>query len=259
MAASYLTETVTNVHHWNEKLFSFRTTRHPGFRFRNGEFVMVGLDSEPRPIVRAYSIASPNYADELEFLSIKVPDGRLTSRLQHIRPGDTVLISRKPTGTLVLDDLRPGRRLFLLGTGTGLAPFMSLIKDFETYERFELVILFHGVRYRSELAYHDAITRQLPYDEIFGEMVRKQLVYYPSVTREDYLHTGRITDLLRSGRMLEDLDLAPLDPAGDRLMLCGNPGMLEETRTILDERGFEISPRRGEPGDYVIERAFVER
>lgn len=259
MAASYLTETVTSVHHWNEKLFSFRTTRHAGFRFRNGEFVMVGLDSEPRPIVRAYSIASPNHDDGLEFLSIKVPHGRLTSRLQHIRPGDTVLISRKPTGTLVLDDLRPGRRLFLLGTGTGLAPFMSVIKDFETYERFEQVILFHGVRLASELAYHDFITRQLPYDEIFGELVRDQLVYYPSVTREDYLHTGRITDLLESGRMLADLGLSPLDPASDRLMLCGNPGMLAETRAILDERGFGISPRRGEPGDYVIERAFVER
>lgn len=258
MAASYLTETVTSVHHWNDKLFSFRTTRDPGFRFRNGEFVMVGLD-DGRPVVRAYSIASPNYAEELEFLSIKVPDGRLTSRLQHIRPGDSILISRKPTGTLVLDDLRPGRRLFLLGTGTGLAPFMSIIKDFEVYERFEQVILFHGVRHRSELAYHDFITRELPYDEIFGEMARNQLVYYPSVTREEFLHTGRITDLLRSGRMLADLDLPPLDPAHDRLMLCGNPRMLEETRGILDERGFAISPRRGEPGDYVIERAFVER
>jgi len=258
MAASYLTETVTSVYHWNEKLFSFRTTRDPGFRFRNGEFVMVGLDSEPRPIVRAYSIASTNYEEELEFLSIKVPNGRLTSRLQHIRPGDTVLISRKPTGTLVLDDLRPGRRLLLLGTGTGLAPFMSLIKDFETYERFDQVILFHGVRYRSELAYHDFITRQLPYDEIFGELVRAQLVYYPSVTREDFLHTGRVTDLLSSGRMLDDLGLAPLDPEQDRLMLCGNPQMLKDTRAILDDAGFTISPRRGEPGDYVIERAFVE-
>lgn len=258
MAASYLTETVTSVHHWNEKLFSFRTTRDPGFRFRNGEFVMVGLDGE-RPVVRAYSIASPNYAEELEFLSIKVPDGRLTSRLQRIRPGDSILISRKPTGTLVLDDLRPGRRLFLLGTGTGLAPFMSIIKDFEVYERFEQVILFHGVRHRSELAYHDFITRELPYDEIFGGMARNQLVYYPSVTREEFLHTGRITDLLRSGRMLADLDLPPLDPDHDRLMLCGNPHMLEETRGILDDLGFAISPRRGEPGDYVIERAFVEK
>ncbi len=259
MAANYLTETVTSVHHWNEKLFSFRTTRDPGFRFRNGEFVMVGLDGDSRPVVRAYSIASPNYEEELEFLSIKVPDGQLTSRLQHISPGDSVLISRKPTGTLVLDDLRPGRRLFLLGTGTGLAPFMSIIKDFEVYERFEQVILFHGVRHRSELAYHDFITRELPYDEIFGEMVRDQLIYYPSVTREDFLHTGRVTELLQSGKMLADLDLPPLDPASDRIMLCGNPQMLADTRAILDEQGFSISPRRGEPGDYVIERAFVEK
>lgn len=259
MAANYLTEKVTSVHHWNDKLFSFRTTRDPGFRFRNGEFVMVGLEGEEKPIVRAYSIASPNHDEELEFLSIKVPDGSLTSRLQNIQPGDTVLVSRKPTGTLVLDDLKPGRRLFLLGTGTGLAPFMSIIKDFETYERFEQIVLFHGVRHRSELAYHDFITRELPYDEIFGEMVRNQLVYYPSVTREDFVHTGRITDLLRSGRMLNDLGLPPLDTETDRFMLCGNPTMLEETRRILDEHGFEISPRRGEPGDYVIERAFVER
>jgi len=259
MAANYLTETVTSVHHWNDKLFSFRTTRDPGFRFRNGEFVMVGLEGDGKPIVRAYSIASPNYEEELEFLSIKVPDGPLTSRLQNIRPGDTVLVSRKPTGTLVLDDLKPGKRLFLLGTGTGLAPFMSIIKDFETYEQFEQIILFHGVRYRSELAYHDFITRELPYDENFGEMVRQQLVYYPSVTREDFIHTGRITDLLRSGRMLNDLGLPPLDTATDRFMLCGNPKMLEETRGILDDFGFEVSARRGEPGDYVIERAFVER
>lgn len=259
MAANYKIETVTGVHHWNEKLFSFRTTRDPGFRFRNGEFVMVGLEDDARPIVRAYSIASPNHADELEFLSIKVPGGQLTSRLQHVRPGDPVLVSRKPTGTLVLDDLAPGRRLLLLGTGTGLAPFLSIIKDFETYERFEQVVLFHGVRHRSELAYHDTITRQLPYDEIFGEMVRRRLVYYPAVTREEFLHTGRITELLESGRMLSDLGLPPLDPASDRVMLCGNPQMLADTRAILDRHGFAISPRRGEPGDYVIERAFVER
>ncbi len=259
MAANYAAETVTSVYHWNEKLFSFRTTRDPGFRFRNGEFVMLGLEGEQKPVVRAYSIASTNYEEELEFLSIKVPDGQLTSRLQHVQPGDRILISRKPTGTLVLDDLRPGRRLFLLATGTGLAPFLSLIKDFDTYEQFDQVILFHGVRYVSELAYRRYITETLPNDEIFGEMVRGQLRYYPAVTREEFPHRGRVTDLIRNGQLFEDLGIEPLDPATDRAMVCGNPAMLSDTCSLLDSKGMTISPRRGEQGDYLIERAFVER
>ena len=257
--ASYEAETVTSVHHWNDKLFSLRTTRDRGFRFRNGEFVMLGLRDENKPIVRAYSIASANYEDELEFFSIKVPDGKLTSRLQHVQPGDEVLVSRKPTGTLVLDDLHRGKRLFLFATGTGLAPFLSIIKDPETYERFDEIILFHGVRYRSELAYHEYLTETLPNDEILGEMVRRQLLYYPSVTREPFEHQGRVTELIRSCRLFHDLGIEPLDPTWDRVMVCGNPSMLHDTSALLDEYGFTISPGRGEPGDYVIERAFVER
>ncbi len=257
--ASYEAVTVTSVHHWNDKLFSFRTTRDRGFRFRNGEFVMLGLKDEKKPIVRAYSIASANYEDELEFLSIKVPHGKLTSRLQHVRPGDEVLVSRKPTGTLVLDDLRPGQRLFLFATGTGLAPFLSIIKDLETYERFEQIVLFHGVRYTSELAYRDYLQETLPDDEVFGEMVREQLLYYPVVTREPFANQGRLTDLIRSCRLFQDLSIEPFDTGRDRVMMCGNPDMLRDTSSLLDEYGFEISPGRGEPGDYVIERAFVQR
>lgn len=257
--ASYEAETVTSVHHWNDKLFSFRTTRDRGFRFRNGEFVMLGLQDEKKPIVRAYSIASANYEDELEFFSIKVPDGKLTSRLQHVQPGDEVLVSRKPTGTLVLDDLHAGKRLFLFATGTGLAPFLSIVKDLETYERFDEIILFHGVRYKSELAYHEYLTETLPNDEIFGEMVRRQLMYYPAVTREPFEHQGRVTDLIRNCQLFHDLSIEPLDPNWDRAMVCGNPSMLRDTSALLDEYGFRISPGRGEPGDYVIERAFVQR
>lgn len=250
---------VLSVQHWNESLFSFTTTRDPGLRFENGHFVMIGLEVEGKPVLRAYSVVSPNYEEHLEFLSIKVQDGPLTSRLQHLKAGDEVLVSRKATGTLVIHDLRPGKHLFLLGTGTGLAPFMSIIRDPETYERFEKVILVHGVRYRSELAYQHYLEQELPEHEYLGDFAREQLLYYPTVTREPFIHEGRITTLLDTHQLTDDLGLGPINPESDRVMLCGSPAMLKDLSALLDARGFEVSPRTGMPGDYVIERAFVEQ
>ena len=240
-------------------MFSFKTTRNQGLRFENGQFVMIGLEVEGRPLMRAYSIASPNYEEHLEFFSIKVPNGPLTSRLQHLQPGDELMVSRKPTGTLILGDLLPGKHLYLLGTGTGLAPFMSVIQDPETYERFDKVILVHGVRWVSELAYADFITQELPQHEYFGEMVREKLIYYPTVTREPFRNQGRMTDLMRSGKLFADIGLPPINPQDDRAMLCGSPSMLDETSQVLDSFGLKVSPRMGDPGDYLIERAFVEK
>lgn len=252
-------ERVLTVHHWNETVFSFTTTRESSLRFENGHFVMLGLPVDGRPLLRAYSIASANHEDFLEFLSIKVADGPLTSRLQHIKPGDEVLVSRKPTGTLLLHDLKPGKHLYLLSSGTGLAPFMSLIKDPELYERFEKIVLVHGVRYRSELAYRDFIEWELTHHEYLGELVRKQLTYYPTVTRERFRYQGRVTRLIETGQLFADVGLPPLDPSTDRVMICGSPAMLHDLSAMLDARGFQISPHVGEPGDYVIERAFVAR
>ena len=252
-------ERVLEVHHWNDSLFSFRTSRSPGLRFHNGHFVMIGLHAESRPLMRAYSIASANYEEHLEFFSIKVPDGPLTSRLQHLQPGDELIVGSKPVGTLVVDDLNDGRNLFLLATGTGLAPFMSIIRDPDTYERFERVVLVHGVRHVSELAYADYIERELPANEFIGDVVAEKLRYYPTVTREPFRTRGRLTDLIASGRLCADLGLPPLDARLDRAMICGSPSMLADTCRLLDERGFRISPRQGERGDYVIERAFVEK
>jgi ferredoxin/flavodoxin---NADP+ reductase len=252
-------ERVLSVHHWNDTLFSFRTTRDPALRFRNGHFVMLGLPVDGKPLLRAYSVASANHDEYLEFLSIKVPDGPLTSRLQHLQPGDALIVGRKPVGSLVVDDLRPGRHLYLLSTGTGLAPFMSIIQDPETYARFEKVVLIHGVRLVSELAYADFIEHALPQHEFLGELVRGRLIYYPTVTREAFRHQGRLTDVIASGRLAADIGLPPLDPAHDRAMICGSPAMLADSCRLLDARGFQISPRQGEPGDYVIERAFVEK
>ncbi len=252
-------EQVISTHHWNDTLFSFRTTRDPGLRFESGQFVMIGLEVDGRPLLRAYSIASPHYEDHLEFFSIKVPDGPLTSRLQHLKVGDQMLVSRKPTGTLVTHDLRPGKNLYLLGTGTGLAPFMSLIQDPDTYARFEKVVLVHGVRTVSELAYSDFIENCLPNNEFFGEMVREKLIYYPTVTREPFRNQGRLTALFESGKLCADIGLPDLNPQTDRVMLCGSPAMLADTCDLLDRRGFEVSARIGVPGDYVIERAFVEK
>lgn len=257
--AAYNTERVLSVHHWNDTLFSFKTTRDQSLRFNNGHFVMLGLEIEGKPLMRAYSMVSANYEENLEFLSIKVPDGPLTSRLQHIQEGDTVLISRKPVGTLVVDDLRPGRNLYLFGTGTGLAPFMSIIKDPEVYERFEHVVLVHGVRFVSELAYADYIQNELPNNEFFGEMVQGKLIYFPTVTREPFENEGRITKWLDSDQLFEKIGLPIIDAEQDRAMICGSPAMLKDLSERLDARGFEISPGVGQQGDYVIERAFVEK
>ena len=253
------TERVLHVHHWNDTLFSFRTTRDPALRFRNGHFVMLGLPVEGKPLMRAYSVASANHDEHLEFFSIKVSNGPLTSRLQHLQPGDEVIVGRKPVGSLVLDDLRPGRHLFLLSTGTGLAPFISIIQDPETYERFEKVVLIHGVRQVSELAYAQFIEHDLLNNEYIGELVRERLVYYPTVTREPFRNQGRLTEVIESGRLFADTGLPPLDPALDRAMICGSAAMLADSCKLLDARGFQISPRQGELGDYVIERAFVEK
>jgi ferredoxin--NADP+ reductase len=253
------TERVLSIHHWNETLFSFTTTRDQGLRFENGQFLMVGLEVEGKPLMRAYSIASPNYSETLEFLSIKVPNGPLTSRLRHVKPGEEILIRRKPVGTLVLRDLLPGENLYLFATGTGLAPFMSLIRDPETYERFDKVVLVHGVRLVSELAYADLISKDLPEHEFLGEDIAQKLIYYPTVTREPFQNRGRLTDLIETGRLFQDIGLPPLDPSRDRAMICGGPNMLSETAALLDARGFSCSPSCGVPGDYVIERAFAEK
>jgi ferredoxin--NADP+ reductase len=252
-------ETVCTVHHWNDHLFSFTTTRSPAFRFESGHFVMIGLAQEGRPLLRAYSLASASHQEHLEFLSIKVPNGPLTSRLQHLKPGDHIFVSSKPTGTLLLSDLRPGKVLYLFSTGTGLAPFMSIIQEPDTYERFEKVVLVHGVRHVSELAYRTFITKDLPQHEYLGEEVRSKLIYYPTVTREPFDTRGRITELIESGKIFDDLGLPPLAPSTDRAMVCGGPDMLNDLCRLLDKRGFEISANLGALGDYVIERAFAQK
>ncbi|MDO8774615.1 MAG: ferredoxin--NADP reductase [Burkholderiaceae bacterium] len=257
--AAFETEKVLSVHHWNDTLFTFTTTRGPSLRFESGHFVMVGLDVNGKPLMRAYSIASAHYAEHLEFFSIKVESGPLTSRLQHLKVGDPVLIGRKPTGTLVLSDLLPGRNLYLFATGTGLAPFMSIIRDLDTYERFEKVILVHGVRFVSELAYDKFITEELPKDEFLGEEVSKKLIYYPAVTREPFRNMGRLPALIETGKMCTDIGLPQLDHTHDRAMICGGPAMLKDLRVVLDGLGFKISSGIGQAGDYVIERAFVEK
>ena len=251
-------ETVLDVRHWTDRLFSFRTTRDPSFRFRNGEFTMIGIKVDGKPLLRAYSVASANYEEQLEFLSIKVPEGPLTSRLQHLQVGDAVMVSRKATGTLVIDNLLSGRNLYLLATGTGLAPFLSVIKDPETYECFEKVVLVHGCRHVSELAYEDDISTLLPQDEMLGDLVSEKLLYYPTVTREAFRHTGRLTTLLGTGKLEADLGLPPLDPAQDRAMICGGPHMMAELKQLLLDRGF-LEGNHGEPGQFVVEKAFVDR
>jgi ferredoxin--NADP+ reductase len=264
MSSAFGTETVLDVRHWTDDYFSFTTTRDDGFRFDNGQFVMIGLqgqqaDGISKPLMRAYSIASANWEEQLEFFSIKVPHGPLTSRLQHIQPGDTILVGKKPTGTLLISDLHAGRNLYLLGTGTGLAPWLSIIKDPETYERFDRVVLTHGVRHAQDLAYRDYFEKELPQHEFLGEQIREKLLYYPAVTREEFANRGRLTELLESGRISESLGLPPLDPEHDRAMICGSPQVLADLRGILDARGFTPAPRIGTAGQYVFERAFVEK
>jgi ferredoxin--NADP+ reductase len=253
-----MTATVTNVRHWSDKLFSFTTTREPSLRFENGQFIMVGMEVEGRRLVRAYSIASANHEDELEFYSIKVPNGPLTSRLKDIQEGETLILSAKPTGTLVIRDLRPGKRLFMLATGTGFAPFASLIRDPEVYDRFEQVILIRGARHVADLAYGDSIVARVREDEYMGEIVRERLIDYPTVTREPFVHNGRVTAVIESGQVFADLGIPPLDRATDRAMICGSKAMLLDCCAMLDTRSFAISEHIGAPGDYVIERAFVD-
>jgi ferredoxin/flavodoxin---NADP+ reductase len=251
-------EQVLSVQHWTDSLFSFTTTRDPGFRFQNGQFTMMGLEIDGRPLLRAYSMASANHEESLEFFSIKVADGPLTSRLQRIREGDTVLVGRKATGTLIVDNLLPGSRLLLLSTGTGLAPFASLIKDPDVYDKFESIVLVHGCRQVSELAYGEELVAKLHDDEIFGPLLAEKLVYYPTVTREPFRNRGRITDLITSEQLFNDIGQSPLDIADDRIMMCGSPAMLEELRQMFEARGF-AEGSHGEPGHFVIEKAFVER
>ncbi|MGY0400061.1 MAG: ferredoxin--NADP reductase [Ostreibacterium sp.] len=255
---AYITETITNVHHWNDTLFSFKTTRKPSYRFKSGHFVMIGLEVDGKPLMRAYSIVSANYEDHLEFLSIKVQDGPLTSRLQHVKVGDEIFMSEKSTGTLVTDLLLSGKNLWLISTGTGLAPFMSIIKDPDIYEQFDKVILTHGVRYISELAYENYINNELPNNKFLGELVHKKLLYYPTVTREPYKNQGRLTDLLKIGKLAYDLKIPPPNIDNDRFMVCGSPSMLKDTCKILDNMGFREGTKK-EQGHYAIERAFVEQ
>lgn len=257
--AAFNSERVLSVRHWNEFLFSFTTTRDAGLRFENGQFIMIGLPVDGRALLRAYSIASANYEEHLEFFSIKVADGPLTSRLQHLAVGDKILIGSKPTGTLLLHDLKPGRNLYLLSTGTGLAPFLGILRDPDTWERFDKVILAHGVRQIADLAYREYFEHELPNHAYFADAVRNKFVYYPCVTREAFRHQGRIDELLDNGKLCDDAGLSPLDPASDRVMICGSTAMLKSISALLDSRGFIVSPRIGTPGDYVIERAFVDR
>jgi len=244
--------------HWTDRLFSFALSRPPALRFRSGEFVMIGLLGGARPLLRAYSIASPTYAEELEFFSIKVPDGPLTSRLQAIRPNDEVLLGRKPTGTLVLSALRPGRRLFLFGTGTGLAPFLSVARDPDTYAAFGQVVVGHGVREAAELAYSPLFTRDIFDDDLVGELARTQMTYYPTVTRENFERRGRFTDLIATGDLFSQLGLpqTKFDPEQDRVMLCGNTAMIRDLAAVCELHGLREGSN-AQPGDYVLERAFV--
>jgi ferredoxin--NADP+ reductase len=251
-------ETVLSVRHWNETLFSFTTTRNRGLRFKNGHFLMVGLEVEGRPLLRAYSVASPNYEEHLEFYSIKVQNGPLTSRLQHLKVGDQVLVNNKPVGTLVISNVLPGKRLYLFSTGTGLAPFLSIIRDPDTYERFEDVVVCHGVRHVNDLAYSDYIKKELPQHEFIGEQVQKQLHYYPTVTREPFENQGRITDLIQSCKLTDDLKLPALAPEHDRALVCGGPRMLEDLVQLLESKGFKEGSSH-DPAHYTIERAFVEK
>lgn len=256
--SAFQRETVLSVKHWTESLFSFTATRDPGFRFQNGQFAMIGLEVDGRPLVRAYSLASANHEEALEFFSIKVPDGPLTSRLQTIKEGDIILVGRKATGTLITGNLLPGKRLLLLSTGTGLAPFASLIKDPEVYENFDTIVLAHGCRQVSELAYGEQLVDSLRDHEFLGPLIRDKLIYYPTVTREPFRNRGRITDLIESGQLFADIGLPDLDRETDRIMLCGSPGMLTELHTMFESRGF-VEGNHSQPGHFVIEKAFVER
>ncbi len=256
--AAFHEAVVTDVHHWTDRLFSFRTTRDPSFRFENGQFAMIGLIVDGKPLLRAYSMASPNHDDALEFFSIKVPDGPLTSRLQGIRCGDVVLVGRKPTGTLLQDNLLPGRNLYLVSTGTGFAPFASIIRDFTVYERYEKVVAIHGCRTVDELGYSKHVVDAVLADEYLADVVAGKLVYHPTVTREDFANVGRVTTGLRDGSIPAKAGLPPLSPQLDRVMICGSEAMLKDMVELMNVRGFEEGSSSS-PGHYVIEKAFVEK
>jgi ferredoxin--NADP+ reductase len=255
--SAFFEEKVLSVHHWTDTLFSFTCTRDPSFRFKSGQFTMIGLMVDGRPLLRAYSMVSGHWEEHLEFLSIKVQNGPLTSRLQHMQVGDTVLIGRKPVGTLLPETLLAGRNLYMVATGTGLAPFMSLIRDPDTYEKFEKVVLVHGCRHVPELAYQDIIGA-LPQHELLGELAADKLLYYPTVTREPFRHQGRVTNLIFSGQLPQELGLAPVDKEQDRVMLCGSPGLLADYNAWFAANDW-IEGNNTASGQYVIEKAFVEK
>ncbi|MEM8878167.1 MAG: ferredoxin--NADP reductase [Pseudomonadota bacterium] len=255
--ASCYAETVTEVQHYTDRLFRFRMTRPDGFRFRSGEFVMIGLPNAEKPVFRAYSIASPSWDEELEFFSIKVPDGPLTEHLQRIKPGDIVLMKKKATGTLVMDALLPGKRLWLFSTGTGIAPFASVIRDPETYEKFEDVILVQTCRKVAELDYGHELMKQIAEDELLSEFTAGKLRFYASATREDFQCMDRLTDLMTSGKLFADLGVPPISPEADRGMICGSMDMIKETKAILESFGLEEGANNA-PNTYVVERAFVD-
>lgn len=249
-------ERVLTVHHWTDRLFSFTTTRDPALRFSNGHFTMIGLKVDGKPLLRAYSIVSANYEEHLEFLSIKVPDGPLTSKLQHIRPGDQIILRPKPVGTLVHDALLPGKNVWFLATGTGIAPFASLMRDPETYEKFDRVIMMHTCRTVAELEYGRQLVESLKDDPLIGEMVEGKLLYYPTTTREDFHHRGRITDNLTSGKVFADLGIEPMDPSRDRAMVCGSLAFNKDVMAVLEGFGLREGAN-SEPREFVVEKAFV--
>jgi ferredoxin--NADP+ reductase len=254
----FFAERVLSVHHWTDRLFSFTCTRNTAFRFGAGQFAMIGLLVDGKPLVRAYSMVNPPWEEQLEFLSIKVQNGPLTSRLQHIQPGDHVLVGRKATGTLVPENVVPGGVLWMFATGTGLAPFMSLIRDPEVYDRYERIVLVHTVRQVDELAYRDLISEELARHELLGEVVADKLTYVPSVTRETFERRERITTMIESDRLTGDLGLPPLSPERDRAMLCGSEAMNADVRALLEARGF-VEGSNSNPGSYVVEKAFVTK
>jgi ferredoxin--NADP+ reductase len=256
VAGSAFVQEVTEVTHYTDRLFKFRTKRPASFRFRSGEFVMIGLLIDGKPLYRAYSIASPSWDEELEFFSIKVPDGPLTSHLQKIQPGNAILMKKKPTGTLVNDALTPGKRVYMFSTGTGIAPFASLIRDPETYEKFDQVILTHTCREVAELRYGEELVEATKNDPLIGELAREKLVHYTSVTREDFPRQGRITDLMANGKLFTDLGVPPIDPAIDRGMICGSMEMLKDTKALLEQFGL-TEGANNKPAEFVVERAFV--
>ena len=249
---------VEGINHWTDHLFSFRVSRPSTFRFRSGEFIMLGLPVAGKPLLRAYSVASPFWDDALDFYSIKIMDGPLTSRLQHIQPGDKIILGKKPTGTLVLDALKPGKRLFLFSTGTGIAPFASLIRDPETYEKYDQVILTHTCRNVSELAYGRQIVTSLDDDPLLSDTILGRLTYFSSTTREQYSQMGRITSLLSTGEFFSRLEIEKLEPENDRAMICGSMAMIKDTSKILDTAGLREGANSN-PKEFVIEKAFAEQ